>query len=110
MGERSRDYRAGCRCHALIVGFQNSEDIKNCFWARRIVALAPFGVFNLREWGSAIGFATFEVVLGDIGPCEEVREHQIATREWRRCREVRRLRIHGRSSGVWIARATENLG
>jgi hypothetical protein len=62
----------------LIVGLQNSEDIKYCLWALSNRRLNPFDVFTCENGGVRSVLQLLEVVLGDIGPCEEVREHRHA--------------------------------
>ena len=75
----------------LIVGFHNSEDISDCLWAlSKSSPEPPFDIFICENGGLQSFSQLLEVLLGDTGPCEEVKEHEIAKREWRRCKEVRR--------------------
>lgn len=94
-----------------IVGFRNPEDIKDCLWALSKSSPEPsFDVFICENGGERSFLLLIEALLGRTGPCEEAGERDLVVQGWRCCSGVRRLRMRGRSSRVWVACATENLG
>lgn len=95
----------------IIVGFRNCEDVRDCLRALSSSSPDPsFDIFICENGGSLSFERLLEALLSDAGPCEELNEYEIVEQEWERCREVRRLRLRGRSASVWIACAAENLG
>ena len=97
----------------IIVGFGNSSDIRDCLTALALSPLSPsFDIF-ICENGSEEDFEKLNnaLVTAD-GPCNICPNRQGPSLYCSsdRFAEVECLALKGRSTAVWIARATHNLG
>ena len=97
----------------IIVGFGNSSDVRDCLTALALSPLSPsFDIF-ICENGSEEDFEKLNNarVTAD-GPCNIFPNRQGPSLYCSsdRFAEVECLTLKGRSTAVWIARATHNLG
>jgi GT2 family glycosyltransferase len=96
----------------LIVGFHNPDDIRDCLSALSRAASEPaFDIFVCENGGADAFRRLLAALLSEAGPCDAANDAAITSNPaTSRCTDVRRLRLRGRSSNVWIACATGNLG
>ncbi|MCS3759021.1 glycosyltransferase family 2 protein [Bradyrhizobium centrosematis] len=96
----------------LIVGYRNSEDIVDCLTALSRATTSPgFDVFICENGGDDAYRRLLDALISEAGPCLPgqslgIQIDGIAGR----FTNIQRLVLRARSSNVWVACASDNLG
>ncbi len=100
------------RVAILIVGFRNADDIKGCLRAIAQTDKAPtFDIFICENGGARAYDDLLVSLLDPGGPCAAAAGAELfSATQTDHFRHVRKLRLRGRSSTVWIGCAYDNLG
>ena len=101
------------RVAILIVGFRNPQDVQACVTALSRSASEPrFDVFVCENGGCDSFDRLYDALTSPLGPCTGASNHSPVSlaSPSERLLEVKCLALKGRSSRVWIARASQNLG
>ena len=96
----------------LIVGYRNSQDIVDCLLALSRATVSPaFDIFICENGGDDAYHRLVGALIGEGGPC--LRGQSPGTGidcNTSRFTDVQRLALRARSSNVWVACASDNLG
>lgn len=94
----------------LIVGYRNSQDIVDCLTAlSRATASPAFDIFICENGGDDAYHRLVGALIGEEGPCLRGQALGIDCNT-SRFTDVERLVLRARSSNVWVACASDNLG
>src|SRR5579862_3796905 len=104
------------RVAVLIVSFRNPRDVSTCLTALSHSAIEPrFDVFICENGGTDAFSQLSEALASPEGPCDPIDASNdlsslLIPSSKDRLIGVKCLALKGRSSRVWIGRATQNLG
>lgn len=99
------------RSAVIIIGFNNPKDIRECVSALcRATPESDFDVLVCENGGPEAYQELFAELTSSTGPCSTLSKPELLFSPTDRFAEVRCLLLTGRSSRLWIARATQNLG